>query len=142
MREVSDRQPKSSRARWHAFRHFAFSAALWITYALYWRVVLVRGVEREARIAGILLALFLVLQVLLTQTWVAHNRSLARRHAERRRARPAPAAAQLRDFLGRDLRVLPTDSDLTRVPVVVVRVDGEEKSFEAGLLPSSPEESS
>ena len=144
MREVSDPQPNEPHvSKGRAIRHFIFSAALWLTYVIYWRVVLVRGVEREARLAGILLVLFLVLQTLFTQTWIAHNRGLARRHAQRRRARPAQVAAQSQDFLGRDLRVLPSDSDLTRVPVVVVRVDGEEKWFEAGLpLPSSPEKSS
>ena len=144
MSEVSDHEPQVTRvSRWRAIRHFVFSAALWITYAIYWRVVLGRGIEREARLAGILIVLFLVLQVLLTQTWVAHNRGLARRHGQRRRARPDAPVAESQDFLGRDLRVMPSDSDLTRVPVVVVRIAGDEKHFEAGLpLPGSPKESS
>lgn len=134
MAEVSDQEPKVTPVRRSAaIRHFILSAALWITYVIYWRVVLVRGVEHEARLAGILLLLFLVLQLLLTQTWIAHNRSLARRHATRRQIRPNAPPEDPHDFLGRDLQTLPSDSDLKRVPVVIVRVVGGEKRFEAGF---------
>ena len=139
MAEVSDQQPKVTPVRRSAaIRHFVFSAVLWITYVIYWRVVLVRGVEHEARLAGILLLLFLVLQFLLTQTWIAHNRSLARRHATRRQVRPASPPEEPQDFLGRDLQTFPSDSDLKRVPVVVVRVVGGEKRFEAGFPLGDP----
>ena len=126
-------------------RQLVFSALLWITYALYWRVVLGRGVEREARLAGIILGAFVLLQFLLTQSWIAHNRRLARRVGARRQQRtmvedvPRPTT----DFLGRGLSTVPANADLTRVPLVIVRVEGTEKRFEAGfVLPEHPGERS
>ncbi len=114
-------------------RHVVLSALMWLTYALYWRVVLGRGVEREARFAGMLLALFIVLQVFSTAGWVAHNSHKARRHGARRRARADAGPAVREDFLGRSLRTFPSDGDLRRVPVIIVRIEGGEKRFEAGL---------
>jgi hypothetical protein len=133
MPEVSDAQPLARVRRSLLLRHYALSALLWITYALYWRVVLHRGVEREARIAAILLGLFVLLQFLMTQGWIAHSRRLARRHEQRRRERPGAKPPRTADFLGRSLRAHPETADLTRVPVVIVRVEGGEKRFEAGL---------
>jgi hypothetical protein len=114
-------------------RHVVLSVLMWLTYALYWRVVLDRGVEREARFAGMLLALFVMLQVLSTAGWVAHNTHKARRHGTRRQARAGAATPVREDFLGRKLTNFPSDSDLRRVPVIVVHVEGDEKRFEAGL---------
>ncbi|MFN8179355.1 MAG: hypothetical protein U0167_15600 [bacterium] len=134
MREASDHDvPIAGARRWRTGVHFALSAAMWVTYALYWRVVLVRGVENEARLAGILLAIFLVLQALLTESWITYNRELSRRHAQRRRDRPAAAAGDERDFVGRIQHVFPEGGDLTRVPVILVRVEGDEKIFEGGI---------
>jgi hypothetical protein len=97
-----------------------------------------RGVENEARIAGILLLIFLVLQTLLTQSWVRYNREVSRRHSQRRRERPGQGKPPSEDFVGRLVRTLPEESDLTRVPVVIVRIEEGEKRFEAGM-PLKPE---
>jgi len=138
MPEASDARPVARVRRSLFLRHFVFSAALWVTYALYWRVVLDRGVEREARFAGLLLALFIVLQMLLTQSWIAHNRRVARRWIGRRQERPAAPPEPAADFLGRSFAASPGGADLTRVPVVIVRIEGGVKRFEAGM--TLPEE--
>ena len=141
MREASDHEvPIEGARRWRTVSHFVLSAAMWATYALYWRVVLVRGVENEARLAGILLGIFLVLQTLLTESWITYNRELSRRHAQRRRDRPIALAGEGRDFVGRILHTFPEGGDLTRVPVVIVRVEGNEKVFEAGIPLRAPAE--
>jgi hypothetical protein len=138
MQQASEAVPVARVRRSLVIRHFAFSAAMWITYALYWRVVLGRGVEREARLAGILLGVFILLQLLLTQGWIAHNRRVERKHHTRRRLRPDAVPAKSEDFLGRSVGAFPEDADLTRVPVVVVRVEGGVKRFEAGLAFAEP----
>lgn len=114
-------------------RHLLLSAALWATYAIYWKIVLERGVQREATISFALLGLFVLLQVLFTQAWILHNRRLSAPARNRRKARTAPRAAPETDFLGRRLSRWPPGADLTRTPCIVVRVDGAEKRFEAGL---------
>ena len=137
--ETPERTPVEGVRRSAVIRHVLLSVALWVTYALYWRVVLSRGVEREARLAGVLLGLFVLLQILSTAAWVLHNGQMARRHGTRRKERaPVAPAAIEQDFLGRRLRTFPTDGDLRRVPVIVVRVEEGEKRFEAGM-PLEPE---
>jgi hypothetical protein len=119
-----------------AVRHLILSIALWITYVVYWKVVLSRGVSREAPLSFLILAVFAVFQFLLTQGWIAHNRELASRHAGRRRRYPiVDTAGADADFLGRDL-VLPAENDLRHAAHVVVRVEGDRKVFEA-LPPGS-----
>jgi hypothetical protein len=110
-----------------------FSVALWITYVVYWRIVIGRGVGAEARLSVVILGLFIILQLLLTLAWIAHNRSLARAHEGRRQIRPASTLVITQDFLGRTLEPYPPTVDLTRAIVVTVRVDGDVKRFEAGL---------
>ena len=117
--------------------HLVLSALLWVTYVLYWRVVLVRGVEREAGLSLLLLGLFIVVQIVFTQAWILHNRRLASPRRNRRRNRLAGRPAPEADFLGRRLRSWPEESDLTRAPWVVIRVEGEEKRFETGLFSGS-----
>jgi len=119
------------RGRW--IRHFVLSALMWITYVAYWRIVLRRGVENEAPLALGLLALFSILQFAATQAWITHNRRLARKHEGRRKTRRARPREERTDFLGRELRVFPAGTDLTAVPVIVVRAHGDEKWFEAEL---------
>ncbi len=114
-------------------RHLVLSVALWITYVLYWRVVLRRGVESEASLALLLLGLFVLLQILFTQAWILHNRRIARVHAGRRVERPAVPPMSPEDFLGRRVEVVPAGTDLTTVPVVVVRADEHGKRYEAGI---------
>lgn len=116
-----------------ALRHGLFSAALWITFVVYWNLVLGRGVGGEARTTVLILTLFIVLQTLLTIGWVAHNRRLARRFAGRRRARSAVSRRVTTDFLGRRLEFDPADFDLASAPVIRIRVDGEVKRFETRL---------
>jgi len=129
---VSD-QPVTPARRWPAARHLLLSILLWLTYVLYWRVVLHRGIESEARLSGILLGLFVLLQGLSTVGWIAHNQRLQKRHEGRRRERPRPARAPSRDFVGRALEEYPAGVDLRRAQVVVVRVEGDKKRFETGL---------
>jgi hypothetical protein len=112
-----------------AVRHLVLSVALWITYVVYWRVVLSRGIAREAPLSFLILAVFALFQFLLTQGWIAHNRDLASRHAGRRRRYPPVDAPIGSDFLGRDL-VLPAENDLRHAARVVVRVEGDRKVFE------------
>jgi hypothetical protein len=109
------------------------SSALWGTYALYWKIVLSRGVEREAALSITLLGLFVLLQFLFTQAWIFHNRRLSAPGRDRRQARTAVAVPPTTDFLGRRLSHWPPQSDLTRACFIVVRIDGDEKTFEAGL---------
>jgi len=127
--------PVARAGRTQVVRHVLLSAALWAAYVLYWRIVLSRGVEREASLAFGLLGLFIVLQVAATQAWVFHNRRLARHHAGRRRSRAPAPSAPTSDFHGRRIRVMPEGSDLRRVPMVIVAVDEEadEKRFETGF---------
>lgn len=138
MQQASDPAPVEKVRRSLVIRHFIFSAAMWVTYALYWRVVLGRGVEREARLAGLLLGVFVLLQILLTQGWIAHNRRVERKYRLRRQSRPRAAVSNGQDFLGRSVGTWPEDADLTRVPVVLVRVEGGVKRFEAGLAFEEP----
>jgi hypothetical protein len=133
MRGVSDQRPVTPARRWPAARHLLLSILLWLTYVLYWRVVLHRGIESEARLSGILLGLFVLLQGLSTLGWILHNRRLEKRHRGRRRQRPRAARAPSRDFVGRSLEDYPAGVDLRRAQVVVVRVDGDRKRFETGL---------
>jgi hypothetical protein len=112
-----------------AIRHLLLSAALWITYVVYWRVVLSRGISREAPLSFLILVVFALFQFLLTQGWIAHNRDLAIRHAGRRRRHPAVDGPAGSDFLGRDL-VLPAENDLRHAAHVIVRVEGDRKLFE------------
>lgn len=133
MRGVPDRRPVTPARRWPAVRHFLFSALLWLTYVLYWRVVLHRGIESEARLSAILLGLFVLLQGLLTAAWISHNRGLDRRHAGRRRTRPEAPPAPSSDFVGRTFEEFPTGSDLRNAPVVVVRIEEGRKRFEVAL---------
>ncbi len=114
-------------------RHVIFSGALWVTYVVYWRIVLGRGVGAEARLSIIILGLFVVLQMLLTLAWIAHNRNVSRVHEGRRSGRPVVTRQVTEDFLGRSLQPYPPSVDLTRAMVVTVRVDGDIKRFEAGL---------
>jgi hypothetical protein len=114
-------------------RHVVLSILFWATYVVYWRVVLKRGVEHEASLALGLLALFAILQFAATQAWITHNRRLARKHEGRRTVRHARPTEDRTDFLGRDLRVFPAGTDLTAVPVIVIRNHGNEKWFEAEL---------
>ena len=115
-------------------RHLILSAALWVTYVLYWRVVLQRGVAREAPISFLILAGFAVLQVGFTAAWIAHNRSLSKRHAGRRVRRPDAEAPEVTDFLGRSLEV-PSEADLRHAPCVVVRVEDDRKVFDVSPPP-------
>jgi hypothetical protein len=110
-----------------------FSVLLWLTYVLYWRVVLNRGIESEARLSGILIGLFVLLQGLSSLGWILHNRRLEKRHRGRRRERPQAPRAPSRDFVGRTLEEYPAGADLRRAQVVVVRVDGDRKRFETGM---------
>lgn len=128
-----DRHGMVETPRRQLVRHLILSILLWLTYVIYWRVVVARGVEREAALALGLLGLFVILQIAFTQAWIAHNRALARRHAGRRGARARMPMGPATDFLGRTIRVAPAETDLTTVPVVVVRVNDTEKRFEAGL---------
>ncbi len=114
-------------------RHIVFSGVLWVTYVIYWRIVFGRGIGAEARLSVVILGLFVILQLLLTLAWIAHNRNLSRVHVGRRRERPAAAYTVTEDFLGRALAPYPPSVDLTRAAVVTVRVDGDVKRFEAGL---------
>jgi hypothetical protein len=120
-----------------AFRHLVLSAALWVTYLLYWKVVLSRGVQREAPLSLGILGGFVLLQLLVTNAWIVHNRRIWRR--DRRRDRPPADAPPVTDFLARRLSTWPPDSDLTRASCVVVRIVGPEKRFEAGLRLGSTE---
>ncbi|GJM43367.1 MAG: hypothetical protein DHS20C21_02090 [Gemmatimonadota bacterium] len=129
----SDHHPMVETPRRQIVRHLVLSVLLWLTYVLYWRVVVARGVEREAALALGLLGLFVVLQVAFTQAWIAHNRALSQRHQGRRCVRRPAGAAAEEDFMGRKILVMPQGTDLTTVPVIVVRVNGVEKRFEAGL---------
>ncbi|MBZ0268706.1 hypothetical protein K8I85_11160 [bacterium] len=129
--EERRRVARTPRGRW--IRHLILSIVLWITYLVYWRVVLARGVEREATLALGLLALFAILQFAATQAWVAHNRLLHRRHGNRREARRARPSEASTDFLGRTVHVMPPGTDLTSVPYLVVRTSGEDKWIEAEL---------
>ncbi|MEZ5065095.1 MAG: hypothetical protein R3B81_10195 [bacterium] len=129
------RTPIQNAGRFRWARHLVLSVLLWITYVIYWRIVLSRGVEGEAAFAIGLLGLFVILQVAFTQAWIAHNRRISRRHASRRTERPRGAALPQHDFLGRVLRVEPGAGDLKSVPLVVVRIEDarNEKRFETGL---------
>ena len=80
-----------------------------------------------------LLGLFVLLQFLFTQAWILHNRRISAPSRDRRKQRTVAPAVPSHDFLGRRLSTWPLQSDLTRAPYVVVRVDAEEKRFEAGL---------
>ncbi len=120
-------------SRSQSVRHLVLSILLWATYLLYWRVVLARGVEREAALALGLLGLFVLLQLAFTQAWIVHNRRLSKRYDGRRAARPVDRVHPVADFVGRRLRVSPPGTDLTAVPVIVIRVDEHEKCLEAGL---------
>jgi hypothetical protein len=125
--------PAPATRRPAAFRHLVLSTALWVTYALYWKVVLSRGVQREAPLSLAILGGFVLLQLLVTHAWIAHNRRLSTRHRDRRQSRPPADVPPESDFLARRLSAWPADSDLTRASCVVVRVVGPEKRFEAGL---------
>jgi hypothetical protein len=124
-------EPPSSRST--LLRHVILSGALWVTFVVYWRIVLGRGVASEARLSIVILGLFIALQLLLTLAWVAHNRNVSRVHQGRRSGRPASTVRVTKDFLGRSLEPYPPTVDLTRAMVVTVRVDGNVKRFEAGL---------
>jgi hypothetical protein len=132
--DTPDARQKGTRPRTQqVVRHLILSIALWITYVLYWRVVLRRGVESEAAIALLLLGLFVILQILFTQAWILHNRMLARTHADRRQVRPVAAPMLPTDFLGRRVEVVPAGTDLTTVPVVIVRAGETDKRYEASI---------
>jgi|GEM_PF-3804921 len=114
-------------------RHVLLSVALWVTYILYWKIVLDRGVDSAARFSLVLLALFVALQLLFTVAWILHNDRLARVHAGRRRARPPTARTVEQDFLGRRIAAFPEGVDLTQAPVITIRIEDGLKRMETGL---------
>ena len=92
--QPSSNEPSSEPVPSHrssAVRHVVFSIALWVTYVLYWKIVLDRGVDPAARFSLVLLGLFIALQVLFTIAWILHNDRIARVHAG-----TAPCAARER----------------------------------------------
>ena len=123
----------SSAHRPSALRHVVLSLVLWVTYVLYWKIVLGRGIDSAARFSLVLLGLFVALQVLFTVGWILHNDRLARVHAGRRRARPVIARTVEQDFLGRRIAAFPEGVDLTQAPVITIRIDDGVKRMEAGL---------
>jgi hypothetical protein len=123
-------------ARGTALRHLLLSIALWATYASYWRVVLSRGVEREATLALLLLFFFVVLQFSFTQAWIAHNQRLSRRHAGRRARRPPPRPPAEVDFVGRRILLEGALEEVQRAPLVVIHVENGTKRFEAVRAPA------
>ena len=131
MTERPPAAPAPATRRPAAFRHLVLSVALWVTYVLYWKIVLSRGVQREAPLSLGILGGFVLLQLLVTHAWIGHNRRIWRR--DRRRDRPPAESLPATDFLARRLSTWPPDSDLTRASCVVVRVVGPDKRFEAGL---------
>ncbi len=116
-----------------ALRHALFSAAMWITFAIYWNLVLGRGIGREARVTLVFLALFVLLQISFTLAWVGYNRGIARRFAGRRNRRPPAERRVEADFLGRRLEFDPPEFDLTTAPSIRIRVVGDVKRFETRL---------
>jgi hypothetical protein len=129
----TDTAPSAASPPRSAARHVLFSLALWITYFLYWKIVLDRGVDSTARFSLILLGLFIALQVLFTIGWIFHNDRLSRVHAGRRRARPVGTRTVEQDFLGRRIEPFPEGVDLTQAPVITIRVEDGVKRMEAGL---------
>lgn len=118
-------------------RHVVFAAALWITYLLYWRVVLERGVGQEALISLGVVVLFVSGIYAGTHLWVVHNRRLSKTLEGRRASRPPARPLSLEDFVGRHLE-LPPDDDLRRASRVVVSVEGGRKHFRVeGLAPTT-----
>lgn len=120
--------PVSQARRSSVVRHILLSILMWLTYVLYWRVVVSRGVERDAQIAFLVLGLFIVFQVLTTQVWILHNRAKAKAHAGRRAVRAAGAPAPGSDFLGRRVRVFPAGADLQAAGRIIVRIDEDDES--------------
>lgn len=120
--------PVSHARRSSVVRHVLLSVLMWLTYVLYWRVVVSRGVERDAQIAFFVLGLFIVFQVLTTQVWILHNRAKAKAHEGRRAVRAAGPPAPGSDFLGRRVRVFPTGADLHAARRVVVRIEDDDQS--------------
>jgi hypothetical protein len=116
-----------------SLRHVLLSLALWVTYILYWKIVLDRGVDSAARFSLVLLGLFVALQVLFTVGWILHNDRLARVHAGRRRARPPTTRTVEQDFLGRRIAAFPEGVDLTQAPVITIRIEDGLKRMETGL---------
>lgn len=134
--QPSSNEPNPEPAPSHppsAVRHLIFSLALWVTYVLYWKIVLDRGVDAGARFSLVLLGLFIALQALFTVGWILHNDRLSHVHAGRRKARPASSRSVEQDFLGRRIAAFPEGVDLTQAPVITIRVEGGLKKMEAGL---------
>jgi len=109
--------------------HVLVSIAMWCLFGYYWQVVLGREIGSGTVRALIILGLTVVLGLLLTMIWVAHNLRLARKFAGRRQApREVGPPPMEQDTIGRVLQH-PGLNNLRNAQVVEIDADEDSKSY-------------
>jgi len=110
-------------------------------FVYWWWLVFQRVSTRELRFTAMFVGLSLVVVVLATAAWAWHNFRIYRRRGPRRSVR-AVQPRFARDRVGRAVSLAAPDRDLRRAPVVIVRVAGLGKSYDAAaeVPPRTPGE--
>jgi len=102
------------------FLHIVISLLMWCLFGYYWYVVGQREIGDETLFALAVLGIVIVVGIVLTLWWVAHNKKLARRN--RRNTAPAAKPEPFdKDNLGRPIEA-PDVAVLRDAPIVEVGV--------------------
>jgi len=103
--------------------HIVVSVLMWCLFGYYWYVVSGREIGPATIQALGVLAVVILLGLILTFWWVAHNKKLARRNRRSRAPETVPESFT-HDYLGRTLTGQPLET-LRAAQVVDVRVEGD-----------------
>jgi hypothetical protein len=82
--------------------HIASSAALWVVFVYYWRIVLRQPMNPDTRTALVILTALALLGIVYITAWIYHNLRIFRTSDRRRKRRNVAWTAE-RDYLGRIL---------------------------------------
>lgn len=107
--------------------HITASAALWIVFVCYWRIVLRQPMNPDTRTALVVLAILTVLTIVYLTGWIHHNLRIYRT-SDRRRKRRSVVGSPDRDYLGRPL-VFESHDTLERSNYIEVHI---KEGFVAG----------
>ena len=109
--------------------HGVLTVLGWILFAYFWRIVTMVGLSAGARTALAAMGIFLVMVLVLTTWWIAHNLRIARRN-RRRRAREPVEKLYLFDACG--LRVeMPDHALMKSASVIEIAIDDSRKTYRA-----------
>jgi hypothetical protein len=118
--------------------HTVVALVGWVMFVWWWWIVFQRVSSQELRFTAIFIGVSLVVVVAVTAAWAWHNVQIFRRRGPRKQVRPA-APRFVRDRVGRAVSVTTQGPGLRESPVVLVRIVGLGKSYQAaGAIPPAP----